>query len=100
MPCRKPKPALVRISWSFIGLMSHRTYHQILAERNQFPRWTPGMTSAVETTTWPLSLMRIYHVSMQGRFLPGRGAGGGAERSAAMIQSREAAGSITSSISK
>lgn len=41
-----------------------------------------------------------YHVSMQGRFLPGRGAGGGAERSAAMIQSREAAGSITSSISK
>ncbi len=41
-----------------------------------------------------------YHVSMQGRFLPERGAGGGAERSAAMIQSREAAGSITSSISK
>ena len=37
---------------------------------------------------------------MQGRFLPVRGGGGGTEPRAVVIQRRESAGSITSSISK
>jgi uncharacterized damage-inducible protein DinB len=43
---------------------------------------------------------RAYQVSMQGRFLPVRASGGGAERSPEAIHRRESAGSITSSISK
>ena len=43
---------------------------------------------------------RRYQVSMQGRFLPLRGPGGGAAWSADMIQRRDSAGSITSSSSK
>ncbi len=43
---------------------------------------------------------RRHQVSMQGSFLPVRGAGGGAERKPAIIHLRDSSGSITSSISK
>src|SRR5207244_13466211 len=41
-----------------------------------------------------------HHVSMQGRFLPVRGRGGGAASRAAVTHRLESAGSMTSSISK
>ena len=41
-----------------------------------------------------------YQVSIEGRFFSVRRGGGGTERSALVIQNRESAGSITSSISK
>src|SRR6185369_4523354 len=41
-----------------------------------------------------------HHVSTHGRFFPVRAGGGGTERSAVVIQRRDSAGSITSSISK
>jgi hypothetical protein len=39
-------------------------------------------------------------VSIDGRFFPVRGGGGGTDRNADTIQRRDSAGSITSSISK
>lgn len=73
----------------------------VLAEANGFPKTRRVNAHGPSDRTGATSgLLLGYHVSMQGRFLPPRGAGGGEDRSAAMIQSREAAGSITSSISK
>src|SRR5262249_57037784 len=42
----------------------------------------------------------VHHVSTQVRFLPSRGLGGGAARSALITHWRESIGSITSSISR
>src|SRR5580658_1770124 len=49
---------------------------------------------------WQSDYSTDYQVSMQGRFLPVRGGGGGEDRSPALIQRRDSTGSITSSISK
>ena len=68
------------------------------ANRQWATRWETGFDSALGNQE--SALTPRYQVSMQGRFLCSRGAGGGVARRALVTQRRESRGSMTSSISK